>query len=99
VLLAFRLFWLMIFVAAEHLRDGLAYPALAVAALLGWRGLRLYWLAPLIVALAVIAGQIYAHATGEGKISGALGNFPFELAVFAVLALAGYFAGRFWGKR
>lgn len=99
MLVAFRLFWLLIFVAGEHFRDGLAWPALAVAALLGWRGLRVYWLAAPVVILALAAGRIYAEATGTGKVSGALGNVAFELIVFAVLSLSGYLAGWFWRRR
>ncbi len=99
MLVAFRLLWLLIFVAGEHLRDGLAWPALVVAMLLGWRGFRVWWLMAPVVVLALVAGRIYAQATGEGKISGALGNLPFELIVFTVLALLGYLAGWFWRRR
>ncbi len=99
MLVAFRLFWLLIFVAGTHFRDGLAWPALAVAALLGWLGLRVWWLAAPVVILALAAGRIYAQATSEGKISGALGNIAFELVVFAVLSLAGYLLGRYLSWR
>ncbi len=99
MLLAFRFLWLILFTAAEHFRDGLAWPALALALLLGWRGFRIYWLAAPTLALAIYASQVYAHATGEGKISGAMGNFAFETMVFGFLALAGYGAGRFWRRR
>jgi hypothetical protein len=93
LLLAFRFLWLIVFTAGAHLQDGLAYPALAVAFLLGWLRWRIYWLAAPALALAFFAAHIYAHATGEGKTSGAMGNFAFEAMVFGVLGLAGYWAG------
>jgi hypothetical protein len=99
VVVAFRLIGLMIFACFEHLKDGLAWPALIVAFLLGWGGFRAWWLLAPIILLAGYASHIYAYATGEGKISGALGNFAFELLVFAVLSLAGYLAGKFWRRR
>jgi hypothetical protein len=99
VLLAIRIFWLVIFVSIEHFRDGLAYPALIVAALLGWRGIRFYWLAAPIVALALASSYIYAHATGAGKASTAIGIFWFELMVFAFLSLVGYLLGWFLRRR
>ena len=98
VLLAFRFLWLIVFTAAEHFRDGLAWPALAIAILLGWRGMAIWWLAAPALALAIYASHLYAHATGEGKISGAMGNFAFETLVFGSLALAGFLAGRFWRR-
>jgi hypothetical protein len=90
---AFRLLWLIIFAAFEHLRDGLAWPALIVAFLLGWRSFRFWWLLVLVIFLAGAANHIYAYATGETKIAGAMGNFPFELLVFAMLSAIGYIAG------
>ena len=99
MLLAFRFLWLIVFTAGAHLQDGLAYPALAIAFLLGWRGIGVYWLAAPSVAMAVVAAQVYAHATSTGKISGAMGNLAFELMVFAALGLAGYLAGWFFRRR
>jgi hypothetical protein len=99
VLLVIRIFSLVIFAAVAHFRDGLAYPALVVAALMGWRGTGFYWLAAPIVVLAIAAGQIYADATDAGKSVSALGNFPFELMVFAFLSLVGYLLGWAWRRR
>ncbi len=99
MVLALRVFWLIIFVAIEHFKDGLAFPALIVGALIGWRGVRFYWLAAPILILAFASSQIYFHATGQGMIGGAMGNLVFELAVFAFLSLAGYLAGRMWRSR
>ncbi|MGO9391841.1 hypothetical protein [Rhodoblastus sp.] len=99
MLVVIRIFSLVIVAAVEHFRDGLAYPALIVAALLGWRGIGFYWLAAPILALAIAANQIYANATSSGKIAAAMGNFPFELMVFAFLSLVGYLAGLLWRRR
>lgn len=99
MVVAFRLLWLIIFACFEHLKDGLAWPALFLAFLLGWRGLRPWWLLAPIICLAGAANHIYANATGETKIAGALGNVPFELMVFAVLSLVGYVGGRLWARR
>ena len=41
----------------------------------------------------------YANATGEGKLSGAKGNFAFELMVFVVLSAVGYLVGWASGRR
>jgi hypothetical protein len=97
VLLVLRFFWLVVFAAAAHLQDGLAYPTLLGAALLGWRGGRPYWTLPLIAASALYASDLYSHAAGEGKLPGAMSNVLFQLAVFALLALIGYLAG--WAVR
>jgi hypothetical protein len=99
MVVAFRLLWLIIFACFEHLKDGLAWPALIVAFVLGWRGIRPWWLLAPIVCLAGYANHIYAYATGETKIAGVLGNVPFELMVFGMLSLVGYVAGRFWRRR
>jgi hypothetical protein len=99
VLLVIRVFSLVIYAAAAHFRDGLAYPALVVAALMGWRGIGFYWLAAPILALALAAGQIYLDATDAGKSVSALGNFPFELMVFAFLSLVGYLLGWLFRQR
>jgi len=90
VLVVARLFWLVVFAIAAHFRDGLAYPALAFSLFIGWRAWRPYWLAAPILLSAAYASHVYAWATGEGKISAALGNFVFELLVFALLSAAGF---------
>jgi MYXO-CTERM domain-containing protein len=94
VLLAFRVFWLTLFAAVEHFSDGLAYPTLALSALIGWRGWRPFWALPLIVIPAVYASDLYSHASGGGKLPGAMSNVFFQLGAFALLALAGFLAGR-----
>ena len=99
MLVVIRIFSLVIVAAAEHFHDGLAYPALIVAALLGWRGIGFYWLAAPILALAIAANQIYANATSSGKTAAAMGNFPFELMVFTFLSLVGYLLGWLWRRR
>ena len=99
MVLALRVFGLIILVAIEHFKDGLAFPALVLGALIGWRGIRFYWLAAPILILAFASSQIYFHVTGPGKTSGAMGNLVFELAVFGFLSLVGYFIGRLWRNR
>lgn len=99
MVLALRVFGLIILVAIEHFKDGLAFPALVVGALIGWRGIRFYWLAAPVVILALASNQIYFYVTGPGKTSGAMGNVVFELAVFGLLSLVGYFIGRLWRNR
>jgi hypothetical protein len=93
VLLIVRIFSLILFAAAEHFRDGLAYPALVVAALFGGFGVGIYWLVAPILILAVAAGYVYAGVNSTAKEFAALGNFPFELMVFAFLSLVGYLLG------
>jgi hypothetical protein len=93
VVLAFRVFWLTLFAAFEHFSDGLAYPTLALAALIGWQGWRPWWALPLIVIPAVYASDLYSHASGGGKLPGAMSNVFFQLGAFALLALFGFLAG------
>jgi hypothetical protein len=93
VLLVFRVFWLTLFAAFEHFSDGLAYPTLALAALIGWQGWRPWWALPLIVIPAVYASDLYSQASGAGKLPGAMSNVFFQLGAFALLALAGFLAG------
>jgi hypothetical protein len=97
VLLALRLFWLTLFAAADHFQNGLAYPMLIVSALIGWRGWRPYWIAPLVVVEAIYAAQMYSHASGAGKLPGAMSNAFFQIGVFALLALIGLILG--WAVR
>ena len=99
MILAFRFLGLMFLGVFAHFGDGLAFVALAAAGLIGWRGLAFFWLALPTVALALAANQLYAHSTGTGKLSGALGNAVFELAVFAILSLAGFWLGRLLRRR
>jgi hypothetical protein len=93
VVLALRFLVLIALGAFEHLGDGLAYPALAAALLLGWRGIRFYWLAAPILLSAFAAQHIYANVATTGKLGGALGNIWFELMVFTFLSILGYVAG------
>jgi hypothetical protein len=97
MLLAARYFWLIVFAAGTHFTDGLAYPAVLIAFALGWKGVRFDWLAMPILLSAYGAYYYYAHATSEGKLSGAMGNFVFELMVFAFLSAVGYLVG--WALR
>ena len=94
MLLVIRLFWLTLEAVGMHFQNGLAYPTLILAALIGWRGWRIYWLAPLIIIPAAFAAQLYADATGRGKLPGAMSNVIFECGVFALLALLAFAAGR-----
>ena len=93
MVLAFRFLVLIIFTAIAHFADGLAFAALAFGALFGWRAWPALWLAAPLLALATVAEQIYAHSTGTGKAASALGNFPFELIVFAILIAIGFGLG------
>jgi hypothetical protein len=97
VLLAIRLFWLALLAASYHFQSGLAYPTLALSALIGWRAWRAWWLAPLVVAPAIYASHFYADATGSGKLPGAMSNVLFQCGVFALLALTGFAVG--WAVR
>jgi hypothetical protein len=99
MLLAARYFWLILFAAGTHFIDGLAYPAVLIALTLGWKGIRPHWLAMPILLSAYAADYFYARATSEGKLSGAMGNFAFELMVFVFLSAAGYLAGWLLGRR
>jgi hypothetical protein len=94
VLIAVRLFWLTLEAAVAHFHDGLAFPVLLLAALIAWRRWRPYWMLPVIVAEAVYASDLFAHATGGGKLPGAMSNVFFQLGVFTLLALVGYVLGR-----
>ena len=94
MILVFRFISLLFLGVAAHFGDGLAFLALAAAGLIGWRGLAIVWLALPTVTLAVFASQFYAEATGTDKLSGAMGNGVFQLAVFAVLSLIGFWLGR-----
>jgi hypothetical protein len=93
MVLAFRFLMLIIFTAGAHFTDGLAFAALAFGALFGWRAWPALWLAAPVLALAGVASEIYAHSTGTGKALSALGNFPLELIVFAVLTAIGFGLG------
>jgi hypothetical protein len=99
VYLALRFIVLIALGAFEHLGDGLAYPALAVALLLGWRAIGFYWLAAPILLSAFAARHIYANVANTGKLAGALGNIWFELMVFAFLSILGYLAGLLLRRR
>jgi hypothetical protein len=99
VLLVVRIFSLIIFATVAHFGDGLAYPALIVAALIGWRRIGFYWLAAPILALALAAGHMYSGVNSTAKEFAALGNFPFELMVFAFLSLVGYLLGWLFRRR
>jgi len=99
MLLAARYFWLLVFAAGEHFADGLAYPAVLIALALGWKGIRPDWLAMPILLSAYAANYFYAQATSEGKLSGAMGNFAFELMVFTFLSAVGYLVGWLLGRR
>jgi hypothetical protein len=90
---AFRFLTLMIFAAGAHFADGLAFVALGCGALVGWRAWPFFWLAIPPLALAIVAAQFYANSTGTGKSLSALGNFPFELIVFAALTAIGFGLG------
>jgi hypothetical protein len=94
MLLATRYFWLIVLAAGEHFADGLAYPAVLIAFALGWKGVRFDWLAMPILLSSYAAYYYYAQPTGEGKLSGAMGNFVFELMVFAFGYLVGWLLGR-----
>jgi hypothetical protein len=99
VYLALRFLVLIVLGAFEHLGDGLAYPALAAAVLLGWRGIGFYWL-PVPILLSAFATQhIYAKVDTTGKLGGALGNIWFELMVFAFLSILGYVGGLLLRRR
>ena len=93
--LALRFLVLIVLGAFEHLGDGLAYPALAAALLLGWRAIGFYWLLVPILLSAFAAQHIYAKVDTVGKLGGALGNIWFELMVFAFVSILGYLAGLF----
>jgi hypothetical protein len=99
VYLALRFLTLTALGAFEHLGDGLAYPALAAALLMGWRGIGFYWLAAPILLSAFAAQHIYANVASTGKLGGALGNIWFELMVFAFLSVLGYVAGLVLARR
>ena len=64
-----------------------------IAFTFGWKGIRLDWLAMPILLSTYAAYYYYAHATSEGKLSGAMGNFAFELIVFAFLSAVAYLVG------
>jgi hypothetical protein len=97
LLLVFRIFWLMLAAAAAHFQDGLAFPTLLLAALIGWRGWRPWWIFPVVVAEAIYASDLFAQAGGGGKLPGAMSNVFFQLIVFAFLALTGLGLG--WALR
>ena len=93
MLLAIRLFWLTLSAAAVHFQDGLAYPTVLLAALIAWRGWRPWWILPVVVAEAVYASDLFATASGAGKLPGAMSNVFFQLIVFALLAVVGLVLG------
>jgi hypothetical protein len=97
VLLVFRIFWLVLAGAAAHVQDGLAFPVVLLAVLVGWRGWRVWWIVPIVVAEAAYASDLFAHASSGGKLPGAMSNVFFELIVFAFLALTGLALG--WAAR
>ncbi|MCI4679499.1 hypothetical protein K9U39_09995 [Rhodoblastus acidophilus] len=99
MLLAIRLFWLTLAAAAAHFHDGLAYPTVLLAALIAWRGWGPWWILPVIVAEAVYASDLFASASGGGKLPGAMSNVFFQLIVFALLALIGFAAGWTFRRR
>ena len=97
MLLAIRAFWLVLQAAFAHLYSGLAYPVLIVAGIIGWRGWRPWWILPVIVVEAVYASDLFAHASGSGKLPGAMSNVFFQLGAFTLLALIGFAIG--WAVR
>ena len=97
LLLVSRFFWLMLAAAAAHFQDGLAFPTLLLAALIGWRGWRMWWIIPVVAAEAIYASDLFAQASGGGKLPGAMSNVFFQLIVFAFLALTGLALG--WALR
>ena len=99
MLLVVRIFSLILFASGAHFGDGLAYPALVVAVLFGVFGIGFYWLAAPILILAVAAGYVYADVHSTAKEFAALGNFPFELMVFAFLSAVGYLLGWLFRRR
>lgn len=80
-------------VAGAHVFDGLAFAALVFGVLVGWLGVRAYWLAVPALGLANLSGMFYASSTGTGKAEGALGNFPTELFVFSAMLCLAYVVG------
>jgi hypothetical protein len=99
LLLVARTFWLMLAAVAAHFQDGLAYPTVALAALIGWRGWRPWWIVPVVIAEAIYASDLFAQATGGGKLPGAMSNVFFQFFVFAFLALIGLALGWTFGRR
>ncbi len=97
MLIVSRTIWLVLAAAAAHFQDGLAFPALLLAALIAWRGWRPWWIVPVVVAEAIYASDLFSHATGGGKLPGAMSNVFFQLIVFAFLALTGLTLG--WALR
>lgn len=97
--LALRFLVLIVLGAFEHLGDGLAYPALAAALLLGWRGIGFYWLAAPVILSAFAAQHVYANIASTGKLGGALGNIWFELMVFSFVSILGYLVGLLLRRR
>jgi hypothetical protein len=93
VVLVLKFLALAVSVAGAHLFDGLAFAALIFGMLIGWLGVRFYWLAVPALGLANLAGMFYAHSTGAGKSASALGNFPMELFVFSGMLLLAYGVG------
>ena len=87
----------MLAAVAAHFQDGLAFPTVLLAALIGWRGWRPWWIVPVFVAEAVYASDLFARAGGTGKLPGAMSNVFFQLFVFALLALIGLGLG--WAFR
>ncbi|WP_294538063.1 hypothetical protein [uncultured Rhodoblastus sp.] len=99
MLLVVRVFSLIIFATVAHFGDGLAFPALVAAALIGWRGIGFYWLAAPILALAFAANYMYSGVHSTAKEFAALGNIPFELMVFSFLSMVGYLLGWLFRRR
>ncbi len=94
MLLVFRFIALAASGIGLQMVRGLGLVAFALAALIGWRGLSPVWLTPLILSFALASHYLFEHTTGSGKALSALGNFPFEVIVFILIALAGYFFGK-----
>ncbi|HUO55279.1 MAG TPA: hypothetical protein VMU18_11090 [Rhodoblastus sp.] len=94
MLFIIRLLWLVLEAASAHLQNGLAYPVLLLAGLIGWRRWSPLWLLPLVGAEAFYAADMFAKAGGAGKLPGAMSNVFFQLFVFAFLALLGLVIGR-----
>ena len=100
MVLAFRFVALLLFAAAAHFGDGLAFAALAAGGLIGWLRWPVWLLAAPALGLGIYASEIYAHAASSGKLSGALSNFAFETLVFALVSGLGWGVARaLRGKR
>lgn len=99
MLVALRVFWLVVEAAINHFSSGLAFPVLLVGILVGWRRWSVLWLAPLIVAEAAYAADLFSGASGAGKLPGAMSNGLFQAIVFGLIGLVGGTIGRLLAGR